>query len=383
MKKRELSELIDEAKIIHNGFYDYSRIKDYKGVDAKNEIICPIHGVFQQSFYNHINKRCGCPKCGIEKTKSHNKLPIEVVKTRIISYGYEVPKDFIYVNNNTKIKLICKKHGEFKIRPGLLFKGERCKKCSFESVSNKLKISNEEFIKRIDSLYGDKLDTSLAIYKGNNKKVDIICKKHGLFQTTPYSLYQGISCNECKKERLRLLKRKSQNQFLKESKEKYGDELLMDKAQYIDENTPILIGCKVHGYIWQLPKVHLKGNGCPLCSKSKLERHIEKQLINNKIEYQQEYKLPNSLLRLDFYLPQYKCAIECQGKQHFEEVAHFGGNENFEITRERDKRKKILCNENKINLFYYSADKKYTTFLDEKVFHDFNEILKKLKNNIV
>lgn len=379
MRRRNLNELIEEAKKVHNNFYDYSKIVEYKGVDFKYDIICPIHGEFKQSFYYHINKKCGCKKCGIEKTRKHNVLTIQEVKKRIESYGYEIPKDFNYKNNSTKIKLICKKHGKFTIAPALLFRGERCKKCSFEQVSEKLKITNEEFIKRLDVLYGDRLDTSVTKYNGANKIVSVICKKHGLFQTTPYSLYQGISCNKCKRETLRNLKLKTQEQFLKESKEKYGDELMMDKVHYVDENTPILIGCKIHGYIWQSPRVHLKGNGCPLCKKSVLERKIGSFLKNEGISYIQEYKVSKSLLRLDFYLPKYNAAIECQGIQHFEKVEHFGGVERFVETNERDKRKKMLCAQNGIRIFYYSEIKKYHTFLNEKLFHNVNELITELK----
>ena len=122
MKRRNLHDLIEEAKKVHNIFYDYSKIVEYKGVDAKYKMICPIHGEFEQSFYNHINKKCGCKKCGIEKTRQHNVLPIQEVKDRIKSYGYDLSDDFNYINNSTKIKLICKKHGEFTITPNLLFR---------------------------------------------------------------------------------------------------------------------------------------------------------------------------------------------------------------------------------------------------------------------
>lgn len=300
MRKKNLTELIKEAKEIHHNFYDYSRITTYNGIDAKNEIVCPTHGMFYQSFYYHINKKCGCKLCGLERAKSTKVLPIEVVKDRIVSCGYEIPENFSYVNNNTKITLICKKHGEFSILPSLLFRGERCKKCSFEKVSKKLMLDNNEFINRIKALYGDKIDASNALYKGNNKKVDVICKKHGPFQTTPFSLYQGISCKECKKEKLRNIRRKTQEQFLKESKMLYRDELDLSMVEYIDENTLVLIGCPTHGYFKQTPKVHLRGNGCPLCSKSKLERHVKRLLDNKSFEYVCEYKLPDSLLMIGF-----------------------------------------------------------------------------------
>ena len=57
---------------------------------------------------------------------------------------------------------------------------------------------------------------------------------------------------------------------------------------------------------------------------------------------------------LDFYLPQYSIGIECQGGQHFKSVEWFGGKDGFIKTKERDERKRKLCEENGIKLLYYS-----------------------------
>lgn len=46
---------------------------------------------------------------------------------------------------------------------------------------------------------------------------------------------------------------------------------------------------------------------------------------------------------MDFYLPDYNVAIECQGIQHFEPVETFGGYEAFEKIIERDRIKKKHC----------------------------------------
>ena len=59
-------------------------------------------------------------------------------------------------------------------------------------------------------------------------------------------------------------------------------------------------------------------------------------------------------LSLDFYLPDYNTAIECQGIQHFNCVSFFGGASFLEETKRRDNKKRILCKENGINLLYYS-----------------------------
>ena len=45
----------------------------------------------------------------------------------------------------------------------------------------------------------------------------------------------------------------------------------------------------------------------------------------------------------DFYLPDYNLLIEFQGKQHYEPVAQFGGEKQFIIQQEIDKRKKEIA----------------------------------------
>jgi hypothetical protein len=54
-------DFIDRSKIIHNNKYDYSLV-NYKNCSTKIKIICPIHGVFEQTPTYHLTKR-GCPKC--------------------------------------------------------------------------------------------------------------------------------------------------------------------------------------------------------------------------------------------------------------------------------------------------------------------------------
>ena len=57
--------------------------------------------------------------------------------------------------------------------------------------------------------------------------------------------------------------------------------------------------------------------------------------------------------RLDIFIPCLHLAIEYQGKQHYEPVEFFGGKENFERTKNRDQRKKILCENNAIKLLQW------------------------------
>jgi lysophospholipase L1-like esterase len=66
-----------------------------------------------------------------------------------------------------------------------------------------------------------------------------------------------------------------------------------------------------------------------------LETEISLFLEREGIEYEEQKKFPwLKNYRLDFYLPQYNVAIECQGRQHFEAVEQFGGEEQLRLQNE-------------------------------------------------
>lgn len=69
MRKNAMSqdEFIRRAKEVHGDKYDYTMLV-FSGVEKKQTIFCPKHGVFRQLGRNHIYEGRGCPKCGRELT---------------------------------------------------------------------------------------------------------------------------------------------------------------------------------------------------------------------------------------------------------------------------------------------------------------------------
>ena len=61
-----------KANIIHNNFYDYSLVDYIKSI-IKVKIICPIHGVFEQKPNDHLSGG-GCPDCGGTSQLNKNKF---------------------------------------------------------------------------------------------------------------------------------------------------------------------------------------------------------------------------------------------------------------------------------------------------------------------
>ena len=72
--------IIEELKKAHGDKYDYSLV-DYKGTDTKVKIICPVHGVFLQTPYDH-KKGSGCPVCN-----NRNKTTEDFIKKAIAVHG--------------------------------------------------------------------------------------------------------------------------------------------------------------------------------------------------------------------------------------------------------------------------------------------------------
>lgn len=66
-------QFINRAKIIHNNYYDYSKVV-YDRSKTKVIITCPKHGDFEQTPHEHLSGN-GCPKCILKsQTKLYNKL---------------------------------------------------------------------------------------------------------------------------------------------------------------------------------------------------------------------------------------------------------------------------------------------------------------------
>ena len=78
-------DFIERAKKIHNNRYDYSKV-NYKNANTPVEIVCPRHGSFLQTPYQHTIGR-GCLKCKSSKLESMLIRRLDEAK---IQYEYQV-----------------------------------------------------------------------------------------------------------------------------------------------------------------------------------------------------------------------------------------------------------------------------------------------------
>jgi len=277
-----------------------------------------------------------------------------------------------YVNARTPMKIFCKIHGEFQQTPhSHINKGRGCSKCN-----GGVKRTQDEYISIIKSVHGDRYDLSEINYKNSTSDVTPICNKHGKFVINARKFLLGHGCQKCYDERRGNSLRYSLNEVIEMCKAAHGDKYIYNKCEYHDMLIPFKIVCPIHGEFLQTPAKHIhQKQGCPKCNASHLETEISDFLDKEKIEYEQYYHpVWLGLQSLDFYLPKYNVGIECQGIQHYEPISFSGDKsdeskcKNYEVIKERDQRKKQLCEENGVKLLYFThydnVDEDNVTFKD-------------------
>lgn len=185
------------------------------------------------------------------------------------------------------------------------------------------------------------------------------------------------------------MKKLTKEIFIEKAKKVHGDKYDYSKTVYINAKTPLIVTCKKHGDFYVIPNKHTSGNktGCPKCAESKLETEIRVFCENNNIKYEQQKRFSwLGLQKMDFYLPDYNIAIECQGTYHFEPRYSVKTDdkemlmENLLSQIQRDELKNELSNENNVKILYYIPEnlmkntKISKIYTNENSFYDINQI---------
>jgi hypothetical protein len=190
MKRKTREMFIEDANKVHNNIYDYSKI-EYINNKTEVCIICKEHGEFWQRPDRHLQGQ-GCPICRYIKSASSNRKEVEefinsTVDVHGDKYDYSKVK---YINNKTKVCIICPKHGEFWQTPHSHLSGDGCPYCKFSHLENEIKLMLDEngilyeSQKRFDWLNKMSLDFYIP-----SKNIAIECQ--GSQHYIPYSFFGG------------------------------------------------------------------------------------------------------------------------------------------------------------------------------------------------
>jgi hypothetical protein len=199
-----------------------------------------------------------------------------------------------YVNATTKIKIVCREHGEQEMLPHhhTHSKSYGCSVCGKQAINNKKQFTTEEFISKISDLKG--LNFDKTVYKSKREKVIVTCLIHGDYETKAEILLKGHGCRKCSSVNSR------------------GEK---DIESWLEENNILFI-----------PQKQFKN-----CIGERKRR-----------------------LSFDFYIPEKNLCIEFDGKQHFKSIEYWGGEEGLKRRQQSDKIKTEFCQKNNINLLRVS-----------------------------
>lgn len=186
------AEFIEKARDKFGDRFDYSLVK-ITGNQTKVKIICPVHGVIEQTPYNHLKYKSGCYKCSGQKGYTTEDFIRKSKERNGERYDYSLTE---YNGSLEDVTLICRKHGPFKVNAeNHLHHGQGCRICNLGSRTT------EEFIEEARKVHGDYYDYSKSEYVGIEKPIIITCPKHGDFETTPHEHLRGGNCPKCNMSR--------------------------------------------------------------------------------------------------------------------------------------------------------------------------------------
>lgn len=277
------------------------------------------------------------------KQRTHDEF-VELVKE---SYPY---LDIIsqFVGTGKRVSVVCKKCNTESnhIAQSFVTHSFRCQQCDIDErkqkFAEKMSVINPNIC-----IVGE--------YKNSHTKVDCRCLIHNeFFSMTGCNLITGHGCPKCAKDSRRNFSVKSHEEFILELSK--ISPTIKVKSKYVSAHKKIKCQCEICNFEWEAaPHNLLKGNRCVKCnSPSKGETKISNVLDELNIEYVKQKKFEDcrdiNPLPFDFYLPTYNMCIEFQGRQHYEAVDCFGGEQEFKKCQKRDSIKAEYCKNNKIKL---------------------------------
>ena len=115
----------------------------------------------------------------------------------IIHNNFYVYDNVIYINNKTKVDIICPIHGLFKQAPNYhLTQG--CPDCGILKRNRMLSLTKSEFLLKAIEIHNDFYDYSNICYINSKTKILINCPFHGVFKQAPSNhIYGNQGCPSC------------------------------------------------------------------------------------------------------------------------------------------------------------------------------------------
>lgn len=338
---RPFHEFFDLASARHNGKYRYDE-STYLNSQTRMNIWCPVHSWFVQTPNTHL-RSAGCRKCAIVKKgleKRHTKEMFVAAATRIHGDKFDYSK-VEYVNAITKVLIVCDKGHECWQTPANHLTGFGCIHCAREVIRQSRIIDFGEFEKRAIARHGaEHYKYDKNSYTEMGQFVSIWCNVHQIwFSQRAEGHVYGKGCSLCGLQSLSDQFSMSTETFIERAEKVHRGWYDYSLAEYSGWEDKLCIVCPMHGNFHQMAGHHLRGVGCPRCKDSRGERDIAVLLDSMNVRYTQEQKFDSCKLKkqlaFDFFIED-RLLVEYDGRQHFQPINFFGGEEALKSNQERD-----------------------------------------------
>lgn len=181
-----------------------------------------------------------------------------------------------YENISSKIRIICREHGEFIQTASVhIYKGGcGCPKCWQDRRRVGKLLPFKEAVGLAREKHGDRFEYIEDSYRGVKYKVSIICPDHGIFeQRFCDHVRSAHGCIKC--SGLHVM---TKSEFIAKAKAVHGDRYNYSLVEYDGIKVRVKIICPDHGVFEQIPSGHIsQKQGCPSCGNIKkgLSQRVE------------------------------------------------------------------------------------------------------------
>jgi Protein of unknown function (DUF723) len=201
---RAIDRFIYNAKQKFGDKFDYSLI-EYVNAKTLVKIVCPVHGVYEQTPDKHLQSTHGCSKCSLELKSKPKRRVCKKRKTDEVYCKLDTKHDLAGTTHHFNLNSVlidCPVHGkEETTRAKLANRVYSCSKCSQLNRDSKRTHDTERVLKEFNDIHGE-YSYDLTNYKYKQSLITVFCKKHGEFRLRATKHLSGQGCSKCNIEQL-------------------------------------------------------------------------------------------------------------------------------------------------------------------------------------
>lgn len=366
----------------------YEVLSDYCGSRKLVTRKCKVCGDTRQVQARSLLENHGCIRCAARRrvsvypVRSRNRRnPFGRTHAQFVDEMSEINPNIEilseYISTSQKVKCRCLVDGyEWETQAQILLAKHGCPECGRQKnhIASLKRLTHDEYVDAIHTKFPHIDVTSL--YCGTQRRASYRCNQCGYeWDAIANTLLNRstVGCPRCAGKA-----HVDEATFIDRLAETHST--LKYVSGYIDLIHKARFSCVKCGYEWSAWPTNILrcSAACPRCSSSAGHRRIETYLKQHDIVFDVEYRFKNCKnerpLPFDFYLPDYRTAIEYDGEQHFMPV-RFGGEAPEQAIKKlrgvqlRDNIKTAYCAENNINLIRipYTDFDRVESILDEKI----------------